>query len=63
MQEFLRQFGVQVVDIDNQMYTRNGLRTEMRAYKSSARMLSSMMQIRALASPRLWLDETILRNS
>lgn len=33
MHEFLRQFGVQVVDIDNQMYTRNGLRSEMRAYK------------------------------
>ena len=33
MQEFLRQFGVQVVDIDNRRYTQNGLRTEMRAYK------------------------------
>jgi hypothetical protein len=33
MHEFLRQFGVQVVDIDNQRYTHNGLRTEMRAYK------------------------------
>jgi UDP:flavonoid glycosyltransferase YjiC (YdhE family) len=36
MHEFLRQFGVDVLDIDNQMYTRNGLRTEMRAYKKFA---------------------------
>ena len=33
MHDFLRQFGVNVVNIDNQMYTHNGLRTEMRAYK------------------------------
>ncbi len=33
MHEFLRQFGVQVVDVDNHRYIHNGLRTEMRAYK------------------------------
>jgi hypothetical protein len=33
MHAFLRQFGVNVVDIDNQKYLHNGFRSEMRAYK------------------------------
>jgi UDP:flavonoid glycosyltransferase YjiC (YdhE family) len=33
MHTFLRQFGVNVLDIDNQLFIHNGLRSEMRAYR------------------------------
>jgi UDP:flavonoid glycosyltransferase YjiC (YdhE family) len=33
MHTFLRQFGVNVVDVDNQLFIHNGLRSEMRAYR------------------------------